>query len=178
VSLASLALGALAIGLSVSFHVLDQFTHEQDVGSISLREVGPRVYEATLQLADETRPRLFRLAGDQWHLHVRFLKWQYPATLMGIRSLYQLEQLRGRYEDPQALDHVELTAYHLSKSPGLALWRLAKSTQRWLPWIDAVYGNSVYLPMADGASYRISVTTSGLIARPENEQARKAVLDW
>jgi hypothetical protein len=178
VSLTSLALGALAIGLSVSFHVLDQFTHEQGVGSIALREIGPRVYEATLLLEDETRPRHFRLAGDQWHLDVRFLKWQYPATLMGIQSLYQLDQLRGRYENPQVLNKLELTGYRLSKTPGLALWRLAKGAQRWLPWVDAVYGSSVYLPMADGARYRISVTTSGLIARAENEQAHQAVLDW
>ena len=177
-ALASLAVGALIIGLSLSFHVLDQLTDEQDVGSISLQKIGPRVFEATLMLKDETRPRRFRLAGDQWHLHVRFLKWQYPATLMGIRSLYQLEQLRGRYEDPQALDRLELTAYPLSNTPGLALWRLAKSTQRWLPLIDAVYGNSVYLPMADEASYRISVTTSGLVARPLNEQAHEAVQEW
>ena len=177
-ALASLAVGALIIGLSLSFHVLDQLTDEQDVGSISLQKIGPRVFEATLMLKDETRPRRFRLAGDQWHLHVRFLKWQYPATLMGIRSLYQLEQLRGRYEDPQALDRLELTAYPLSDTPGLALWRLAKSTQRWLPLIDAVYGNSVYLPMADEASYRISVTTSGLVARPLNEQAHEAVQEW
>jgi hypothetical protein len=177
-ALASLAVGALIIGLSLSFHVLDQLTDEQDVGSISLQKIGPRVFEATLMLKDETRPRRFRLAGDQWHLHVRFLKWQYPATLMGIRSLYQLEQLRGRYENPQALDRLELTAYPLSDTAGLALWRLAKSTQRWLPLIDAVYGNSVYLPMADEASYRISVTTSGLVARPLNEQAHEAVQEW
>lgn len=177
-SLVSLALGALVIGLSLSFHVLDQLTHEQDVGSLSLQEIGPRVFEASLLLNGETRPRRFRLAGDQWHLHVRFLKWQYPATLMGIESLYQLEQLRGRYEDPQALDKLELTAYRLSKTPGPALWRLARGAQRWLPWIDAVYGSSVYLPMADGARYRISVTTSGLIARAENELAREAILDW
>jgi hypothetical protein len=177
-SLTSLATGALVIGLSLSFHVLDQLTHEQDVGSISLQKIGPRVYEATLLLADESRPRVFRLAGDEWHLHVRFLKWKYPATLMGIKSLYQLEQLRGRYEDPLALDDLELTAYRLTRRPGVALWRLAKGTQRWLPWIDAVYGSSVYLPMADNARYRISVTTSGLIARAENEPARKAVQDW
>jgi hypothetical protein len=177
-ALASLAVGALIIGLSLSFHVLDQLTDEQDVGRISLQKIGPRVFEATLMLKDETRPRRFRLAGDQWHLHVRFLKWQYPATLMGIRSLYQLEQLRGRYENPQALDRLELTAYPLSDTAGLALWRLAKSTQRWLPLIDAVYGNSVYLPMADEASYRISVTTSGLVARPLNEQAHEAVQEW
>jgi len=177
-ALASLAMGALIIGLSLSFHVLDQLTEEQDLGSISLLKTGPRVFEATLILKDEKQPRHFRLTGDQWHLHVRFLKWRYPATLVGIRSLYQLEQLRGRYENPQALDSLELTAYQLSNSPGLALWRLAKSTQRWLPFIDAVYGNSVYLPMANEASYRISVTTSGLVARPINEQAREAVQSW
>ena len=177
-SITALAAGALVVGFSLSFYVLDQLTSEQEVGQLSLLKIGPREFEATLLLSEASQPQHFRLAGDEWQLDVRFLKWQYPATLLGVKSLYQLEQLRGRYRNPLALDNVELTAYSLYRKPGLALWRLAKRSQRWFPWIDAVYGSSVYLPMADGARYRIFVTTSGLIARVENEPAKTAVENW
>jgi len=177
-SIAVLVMGALAVGFATSFYVLDQFTSEQDIGDITLTRTAPRVFQATLVLDNNSDTREFRLAGDEWSLQVRFLKWQYPATLVGLESLFQLDQIRGRYDDPQAHRELELTAYRLTKQPGPALWRLVRSGQHWLPWIDAVYGSAVYMPMVDGARYRISVTTSGLIARPENEAARRAVRDW
>jgi hypothetical protein len=178
VSLVFLTVGALTIGLSLNFFAIDQLTHEQAVGSISLKQISERQFQATLELEDVSVVQNYRLTGDQWQLHVRFLKWKYRATLMGARSLYQLDQLNGRFEDPQSMTKLKLTAYRLPSKPGAALWRLANATKRWAPWIDTTYGSSVYLPMADGARYRISVTTSGLIARPENEAARRAVRDW
>ena len=42
---------------------------------------------------------------------------------------------------------------------------------RWLPFVDAVYGSATYMPMADGARYQVSITQSGLIARPLNPAA-------
>ena len=177
-SIVVLVVGALAVGFATSFHVLDQFTSEQDVGGITLAQIAPRVFQATLELDNNSDSREFRLAGDEWSLQVRFLKWQYPATLMGLESLFQLDQIRGRYSDPESHRELELTAFRLTKRPGPALWRMVRGAQHWLPWIDAVYGSAVYMPMVDGARYRISVTTSGLIARPENEAARRAVRDW
>ncbi len=173
-----LCAGALLVGLSIGFQVLGHAVGEQQVGTIVLRQTGTKEFNATLILDDLHKERRYRLVGDQWHLHVRFLKWTVPATLLGAQSLYQLDRLNGRYEEPDAVDHAELTAYSLSNEPGQALWKLATGTRRWLPWIDAVYGTSVYLPMADGATYRISVTDSGLIARASNDAARHAVDSW
>jgi hypothetical protein len=47
-----------------------------------------------------------------------------------------------------------------------------------LPFVDAVFGNAVYLPMADGARYQVTLGQSGLIARPLNESARDATKGW
>lgn len=173
-----LALGALLVGLSMSFHVLDRLSHEEHLGTIELRALGAREFEASLRLSGFTGRQEYRLAGDQWQLHVRFLKWQNPATLLGMDSLYQLDRLNGRYEEPDRWRDIELTSYSLVDTPGRLLWRLAQRTPRWLPWIDAVYGNSVFLPMADGARYEIAVTASGLIARPQNPAAVRAIEAW
>ena len=44
--------------------------------------------------------------------------------------------------------------------------------------IDSVYGSSVYMPAIPGAEYRITASISGLVARPLNQQAQGAVLEW
>jgi hypothetical protein len=40
------------------------------------------------------------------------------------------------------------------------------------------FGTATYLPMADGATYHVSLNTPGLFARPMNAAARRAVKDW
>ena len=71
----------------------------------------------------------------------------------------------------------ERTVYALSENPGVDLWTLSIEYPRWLPFVDAVYGSATYLPMADGARYEVSITQSGLIARPLNEQRRRRLKD-
>jgi hypothetical protein len=44
--------------------------------------------------------------------------------------------------------------------------------------VDAVYGSATYMPMVHGASYQISLTQSGLIARPTNAIAEQALKNW
>ena len=72
----------------------------------------------------------------------------------------------------------ERTVYALSENPGVDLWTLSVDYPRWLPFVDAVYGSATYLPMADGARYEVSITQSGLIARPLNDAAQDGGGKW
>jgi hypothetical protein len=47
-----------------------------------------------------------------------------------------------------------------------------------MPIIDAVYGSATYLPMADGALYEVSLSHTGLLARPLNASAEEAINTW
>ena len=58
------------------------------------------------------------------------------------------------------------------------LWTVSIDHKRWMPFVDAVYGSAVYLPMADGARYEVAITQSGLLARPVNEVAKAAAGNW
>jgi hypothetical protein len=55
---------------------------------------------------------------------------------------------------------------------------IARRYARWMPWVDALYGSATYMPMVDGASYTVSVSSTGLLARPSNDIASKAVGEW
>jgi hypothetical protein len=48
----------------------------------------------------------------------------------------------------------------------------------YIPFADALYGSAVYVPMSEGAEYTVSVSASGLVVRPGNDTARKAVGGW
>jgi len=171
------AAAGLSLGMAAAFTAVDRLSAENDLGSVDISAIEPGVYTVTLDLANQGRKH-YRLAGDHWQIDVRFLRWQLPARLAGADSVYQLDRLSGRYAETADLAHAEITAYSLADAPGRLMWRLATQAGRWLPWVDAEYGVAVFMPMVDGARYRVAVTDSGLVARADNPAAREAAARW
>jgi hypothetical protein len=170
-----LAVAGMLFVVSLNLHTYNRLTHEQAVAEIVFEARGPQRYRATLAQAPSGELQMFMLAGDEWQLDARVLKWKGWANLLGLDAQYRLERVSGRYRDIEQERKGERTVYALSENPGIDLWSLSIDHQRWLPFVDAVYGSATYLPMADGARYEVSMTQSGLIARPVNETAKAAV---
>jgi hypothetical protein len=173
-----LAVAAVLFLLSLNLHTYGRLTHEQPVAEIVFEGRGPQRYRATLAQVPSGEMQMFILAGDEWQLDARVLKWQGWANLLGLDAQYRLERVSGRYRDIEQERHAERTVYALSENPGLDLWTLSVDYPRWLPFVDAVYGSATYLPMAEGARYEVSITQSGLVARPLNDAAKTAAGSW
>ena len=118
------------------------------------------------------------IPGDEWQLDARVLKWKGWANLFGLDAQYRLERVSGRYRDITQERTAERTVYPLAENPGLDLWQITLDKPGRLPFVDAVYGNAAYMPMSDGARYEISITQTGLIARPVNAAAQQAAGSW
>lgn len=166
-----LAVAALTFIVSLNLHTYARLTHEAPVAEIVFEARSPQHYRATLTGVPSGDMQIFMLAGDEWQLDARVLKWKSWANLLGLDAQYRLERVSGRYRDIEQERRDERTVYSLSENPGVDLWQLSTQHPTWLPFVDAVYGSATYLPMADGARYQISITQSGLIARPLNAAA-------
>ncbi len=173
----ALLLGGALVAIAFNLHSYQRLTREQSVAEITFRQFEPNAYGATLSPAGG-EPRRFVIRGDEWQIDARVLKWHGFANLMGLDSHYRLERLSGRYANLTSEVNGSRTVYGLVPAEGLDLWGIAKRYERWVPFVDAVYGSAAYLPMANGARYEISVTQSGLVARPVNESAEKAIAAW
>lgn len=169
-----LACAALFFVVSLNLHTYSRLTYEQPVAEIVFEARAPQSYRATLTRMPAGEMQIFTLAGDEWQLDARVLKWKGWANLLGLDAQYRLERVGGRYRDIEQERHAERTVYSLSENPGVDLWDLSTKYPRWLPFVDAVYGSATYMPMAAGARYQVSLTQSGLIARPLNSQAELA----
>ncbi len=176
---AVLMLGVLAAVTAAGLHSYTRLTHEQEAARVLLAEIGPKRYAATLQVPG-TSPRVFELHGDEWQIDARVIKWRGLGVLLGFDTSYRLERISGRYADTAEERKAPHTVFALAAPPaaGVDLWPLLRRYHDYLPFADALYGSAAYVPMAAGASYVVSVSASGLVARPANDAARRAVGGW
>jgi len=154
-----------------------RLTHEQPALEVSLKRVGDQHFQA--KLTDPSGGvRDFELLGDEWQVDARLLKWKGTAALLGFDTAYRLERLSGRYSDIAKEKSAPRTVHALVAPETVDAWELARRAKVYVPWIDALYGSSTFVPMADGATYQVSVSPSGLVARPLNQAARESVGGW
>jgi hypothetical protein len=155
-----------------------RLTYEQPVATLSFNALGPQAFHVTLTDA-AGHIQGAELRGDDWQLDARVIKWKGYATVLGLDPVYRLDRLEGRYRNPGQERNDYHSVLELSAgSGGLDLWSLAQAHAAWLPWVDASYGSATYLPMADGAQFTVSLSPTGLLARPANPAAQTAMAHW
>jgi hypothetical protein len=171
---------ALAAGMALvamNLYTYARLTHEQEAARVSMRQLGERHYVISVQ-AKQTPPRHYELRGDEWQIDARVLKWRAIGNLLGFDTVYRLERLSGRYGDITLERGAARTVYSLAEDPGVDFWTVLRRYHEYVPLADALYGSAAYVPMAEGAEYAVTVSASGLVVRPGNDAARKAVGGW
>jgi hypothetical protein len=168
---------ALMAAVALDLRTYLRLTEEQTVATLSFAAIGPQDFRATLT-DSEGQVRSTELRGDDWQLDARVLKWKGLATVLGLDPVYRLDRLEGRYRSAEQESHDYHSVVDLSQDIGLDFWGLVQRNSGWLPWADASYGSATYLPMADGAQFTVSLSPTGLLARPTNKAAQDAMTHW
>jgi hypothetical protein len=165
-SLGSAALLVTTIGGlgGLNLYTYQRLTSETTVADLVFERKAPRTFEVSLQAPGRPVER-FLLRGDEWQLDVRMIKWRDWLTFLGEDPLYRLDRISGRYTSTADTVNAMPTAHALADEGAFDVWAFAREAGDWLPGIDAAYGSSVFLPMRDGASYRVTISRTGLLAR-------------
>lgn len=177
-SVSLLGVAALVFVVTSNLYTYSRLTYEQPVADIIFKNTGPQRFQATLIRTPSGEMQVFTLNGDEWQLDARVLKWRGWANVLGLDTQFRLERLGGRFLNIEQERQAPRTVYALSENPGMDLWAWSIDHPHWAPFVDALYGNATFLPMADGARYRITMSQTGLIARPMNANAVNAVDSW
>jgi len=173
-----LAVAGLLVAVAMNLQTYNRLTHEAPVAEIHFQRRTAEHFWGYLTLG-RAEAMVFDMRGDEWQLDARILKWKGIALLLGFDTLYRLDRLGGRYRDIVRERTLPRSVYSLAgDGVGLEIWTLAQRFSTWVPLVDAVYGNSAYVPMADGARFVVSISASGLVARPGNSIAERAVRRW
>lgn len=173
-----LALCAVVALTAFDIYSYKQVLQEQVVATINFNKIEDQHYFAVLSDKDGKEQRV-ELRGDQWQLDARIVKWEGYLATLGIKPAFRLERLSGRYYDIEQETSAKRTAYTVHNSLyGVDVWKIFNANPDWVPVVDAVYGSATYLPMKDGALFEISLSNTGLVARPINDVAREAVNEF
>jgi hypothetical protein len=107
--------------------------------------------------------KIFTLKGDQWAIEGDVLKWDDWANILGIHTMYRLTRVRGRYLNVREEIQTTPTVYSLVENE--EDWQWLYNYGHKLPFVTAVYGNTVFTYPSKEKAYEIYVTTSGFMAQ-------------
>ncbi len=175
-----LALAALCAGLLVmNTQTYARLTHERPVAEVTVAVLHPalQTYRVTVRRLDETHiVTSCDLQGDEWIMSAAVQKWQPWVNVLGLDSTYTLDQMANKYFSAGRGNGRAITACDLTGAapprflPGLASWLIGKAQAQ-----QRRFGSGVYMPLTDGAIYRVVMTQSGLNADAVNPIAQAAV---
>lgn len=150
---------------------------EATVARIEAHALGAQRYAVDILTPDGER-RHVELAGDDWQLDARVIKWTPRAVVLGAQPLYRLERIGGRFRDVAQERSTMRSVVALDDSMLPDLWTLKRRFPQWLPWIDADYGSAAYLPLVDGGNYVVTLAAAGgLIARPADDATARSIAE-
>jgi hypothetical protein len=169
----AVAAAAVACLVALNLRTYSRLTYEQPVLSVEFQALGPQRFAATVNRTGSAASQRFELAGDEWMVDARVLKWHGFANVLGLNAYYRLERISGRYRDLEQERTAARSVYSLHDEPLFDLWEFAQKHRGWIPFADGFYGSATYLPMAAGARYQVTLSQTGLLARPDNDAARE-----
>src|SRR5688572_6561642 len=93
----ALVMIGLTLGLSAfDLYSYQQIVEEKTVATISFEKLGPQRYNAVL-VDSSGRENRYELAGDQWQLDARVIKWPNALAAVGVKPGFRLDRISGRY---------------------------------------------------------------------------------
>jgi hypothetical protein len=117
----------------------------------------------TVDSATAGRIAHYRLLGQQWAIEGHILKWDDWLNFAGLGTMYKLTHVRGRYLRAEDETSKPGTVYSFVKDEEDPRWHFLYEYGPRLPFVKAVYGNTVFTFPSHTKTYEIYVTTSGFM---------------
>ena len=173
-----LAVGFAFASLAIDLRAYNDWQQEKKIAQITLTEFEPGAFIAELEQTGG-QANAYELRGDEWQLDARIIKWRGAAVSMGLRPVYRLNRLSGRYLALSKERDLPRYVHEMGSTPyTIDTWRILHSSHQYIPWLMPQYGSATYMPMVDGARYDIFLSGTGLTASPVNNAAKTAVSQW
>jgi hypothetical protein len=150
------------------------FTQRELAATIRCTTVHGTEDTMALELATPESPTAsqihrYLLRGQQWTVEGHILKWDDWLNFLGLQTMYKLTRVRGRYLRADDEMNKPATVYSLVANEEDPRWRWLYEYGPLLPFVQAVYGNTVFTFPSEAKTFDIYVTTSGFMIAEEEQ---------
>jgi hypothetical protein len=150
------------------------FTRREFAATVNCTAVPGTEDTMILELVTQESPtighiRRYRLRGQQWTVEGHILKWNDWLNFLGLHTMYKLTRVRGRYLRADDEMSKPATVYSLVANEEDSRWRWLYEYGARLPFVQAVYGNTVFTFPSETKSFDIYVSTSGFMIAEEEK---------
>ena len=164
--------------MAVNVYTYQQLTNEKPVATVSIQKQERKNYTVKIE-EPGGKVSTYEIYGDLWELDARIVKWHGILNAIGLKPGYKLDRIQGRYISIEDERSMKRSVYDLAEAKfGIDVWKALQNGTIWLPWVDTSYGSATYVPLKDGAIYAVNLSATGLLARPLNDVAEKAILGY
>jgi hypothetical protein len=145
------------------------------IAELACERTSTRSYRVTLTRLPAGHMQVFEVSGDQWQIDARTLAWRDKPLALGLKPAYRLDRLSTRFVRAAEDESAPPSSYALVEEVGDDVWAQARIGTAWSTYAVAEHAQGPWLPLADAARYQVSLERGGLVARPLNEAAAKAL---
>lgn len=103
----------------------------------------------------------FIIRGEDWTLGGDILEWQSFMNIIGLKSMYRLTRLQGRYDEADEEMTEKITAYALVEDEKSPFWETLYNIAVKTPIIKSAHQNFVATHPFFGDYFKVYVTPTG-----------------
>ena len=159
-----LCFGALALAVSFGTQGYRALLDEQPAGKVFVKKTAPQRFNARFVFPDG-REATYEIAGDEIQVDAHILKWKPIANLIGLRTVYELDRISGRYRSVEQERSAARSVHALAPTRVVDLFDLRQRYIFLAPLLDAEYGSASYVPVDGDVELQVSVAPSGVVLR-------------
>ena len=164
----------LFVAASRSYHT---FTKQELVGLVRCEKVKSDTADFKLIFIpvlknEEKKQETFLIRGKQWAIGGHIIKWSNTLNLLGLHSMYKLTRIEGKYISVYDEKTNQATIFSLTENENDPLWKILYKYGHRVPFIQSVYGSTVFTYPSFSGEFRVFGTTSGFTIKFFGEPRR------
>ena len=107
--------------------------------------------------------KYYRIKGQQFVIEGHIIKWENFFVVLGMKPLYRVTRLTGRYISVDDEKQKERSVYEIAEET--MAWRWLMRYGEKIPGIDAVYGSSSFKDAVEYEKYIVSITHNAFVIK-------------
>lgn len=159
-------LAALVTAGLILRHAFGALTGETLVATVTTQPITAGEFVLTYQPAQQAlgQGQTVRLRGDQWEISGGMVKWHPWLTALGFPSYHAPLRISGRFSTVQQ-QRAQPPAVHALRPDLDWFWEALYRAAPYLPFVEAVYGSSAFVPLEPKAIQEVYATPSGYLIK-------------